>query len=218
MCHLALAAVILLGRVKRLFLQALEYPSVFIVGHQLPSLTAKLRQLGIHVWVHDIDNILAAPDIASARGGGDRGGIGRAAASRLRILVHWAKILHMPCPDEEFRRGSAGAVQARFLESLIREFGPQMIRILTSIIPKNSLSDNPKRDFVNSADGSVYAHKPVLGSDLYLCTKSDNEQKRHDILYWVQSIRLSDGSRFPDGSVEVFLTPGMSRAELWAMI
>ena len=132
---------------------------------------------------------------------------GRAAASKLRILVHWSEILKMPCPDEEFSRGSAGAVQARFLGSLIREFGHQMIRTLTNIIPSNSLSCNPERDFVNSMDGSVYANHEVLGSDLRLCTKSDNEQKRRDIEYLVQRLQ------FPPGSVEVSITPGMSNID-----
>ena len=140
------------------------------------------------------------------------GGSSHAPATRIRILVHWSEILKKPCPDEEVFTHNSGVTQARFLGSLIREFGPKMAERLT-VLPVSRaypLSSNPKRDFVNTVAGNVYAHKlvPGTGTELYLFTTTGNGEKRDDIL------RLAERLGLPVGSVEVFIIPGLSRANL----
>ena len=143
------------------------------------------------------------PRVRNERVVNERAGGERAPASRLCIVVHWSKILNATRPDEKIAGGSAGAVQARFLGSLIHEFGPERILTLMRIVRSNSLSKYPERDFVNSRSRKVYDHQEVPGTDLFLCTKSDNQQKHRDILNLAQ--RLG----FPQ-HVEVSVIPGMS--------
>ncbi len=137
------------------------------------------------------------------------GGIGHRASSRVRILVRWSKILNMPYyPDQMFSGRNAGIVQARFIGSLIREFGPQLAeRLMRETVSRHRLSDNPARDFVNSADDTIYPHQPVPGTNLFLSTNTSNEEKCRDIRRLVDRLGLS-------GTVEVAMTPGLSRAEL----
>lgn len=149
------------------------------------------------------------PDAISAHGR-----LGHSAPSRLRILVHWSQILGEPCcPEQEFRGWNAGVTQARFLGSLIHVF-PQLATIFTrNKVSRHALSGDPRRDFVNQETGKVYPHQPVPGTNLYVSTNTSNDEKRDDILSLADGLRHA-GLRFPVGSVEVFVTPGLSRTAL----
>lgn len=39
------------------------------------------------------------------------------------------------------------------------------------------LSRNPSADFMNEKAGRVFPNRPVSGTDLYICTHSDNGEK-----------------------------------------
>lgn len=131
----------------------------------------------------------------------------RAPASRLRVVVHWSKIFGDWCPDQEFAGMNGGKNQARFIGSLINQFPDLADRLKAMPVSRTyPLSDNPKRGFVNQSTQMVFPHQPVPGTQLFLFTNTSNEERREDILNLVKRLGF-------EGSVEVIVTPGISRID-----
>jgi hypothetical protein len=138
-------------------------------------------------------------------------GIDRAPAKRLCIVVHWSKIFGKLrpdlCPDQEFAGRNGGENQACFIGSLISQFPHLAERLKVEPVSRSHpLSDNPKRDFVNGSTQEVFPHQSVPSTQLYLFTNTSNEERREDILNLVERLGFQ-------GSVEVTVTPGMSRID-----
>ena len=136
-------------------------------------------------------------------------GIGKADSTSLRIVVRWSQILGEPCNDEEFKDGSAGAVQARFLGNLLKKFPHYTARLTREKVSRFPLSTTPETSFRNSQRGSAYGKKPVPGTQpqLFLCTQGTTTEKRRDTLGLIERLGL------PRGSVEVFIVPRMTKKE-----
>ena len=137
----------------------------------------------------------------------ERVGGDRASAKRLRIIVHWSKIFGDWCPHQEFAGTNGGKNQARLIGSLISQFPHLAERLKVMPVSRaHPLSDSPKRDFVNQSTQEVFPHQPVPGTELFLFTNTSNEERREDILNLVERLGF-------EGSVEVIVTPGMSRTD-----
>ena len=131
-------------------------------------------------------------------------GIGRADSTRLRIVVHWSRIFKEPCPDEEFKADSSGVLYARFLGSLLARRPEITERLTRENVSRFPLSSAPETCFKNSQNNRPYPKRPVPGTQpqLYLCTQGGTYEMRHHIL------SLAERLHFPQGSVEVAITPG----------
>ncbi|MEO6753007.1 MAG: hypothetical protein ABIP85_14605 [Chthoniobacteraceae bacterium] len=134
-------------------------------------------------------------------------GVARAPAKRLCIVVHWSKIFGDWCPDQRFAGTNGGKNQARFIGSLISQFPHLAERLKVMPVSRTRpLSDDPMRDFVIQSTHEVFNHQPVPGTHLYLFTNTDNDERREDILNLVKRLGF-------EGSIEVTVTPGMSRID-----
>ena len=150
---------------------------------------------------------MLAPRLRDERVLVERVGGDRAPASRLCIVVHWSKIFGDWSPDQKFAGGNGGENQAHFIGSLISQFPELAERLkLMSVSRAHPLSDNPKRDFVNQSTQRVFPHQPVPGTQLFLFTNTSNAERREDILNLAERLGF-------DGSVEVIVTPGMSKID-----
>ena len=116
---------------------------------------------------------------------------------KLTILIHWS-LLKKALPDEEVCEKNSAATVVRFIEKLIRHFGKDMENRLMEVpVIRYPLSRNPMVDFLNSKTGKPHPHALIPGTDLYICTISDNDQK-------VKALKkLALTLSFPVGSLEI---------------
>jgi len=126
---------------------------------------------------------------------------GTIAHGRLRVVIHWSLLGQNENNDTEIiQEETDGSTHAKLIERLIEVFGPTLSEKLQQIPVARgdafSLSANPERDFINPRRGTIYGHKPVLGTHLFLFTHTDKDRKVRDILQLVR--RLG----FPPGSIE----------------
>jgi hypothetical protein len=137
----------------------------------------------------------------------------RAARTKIRIRVKWS-LLGKPLSDKVFDTNNSAQTMASFLGSLIREFGPAMLERLTRIAVSRGhpLSRIPDVEFHNPADGTVYCHKLVPETNLYLLTNSSTEEKHDDIR------RLVAELGFHPESIEVSIVPNPTRNQFLATL
>jgi hypothetical protein len=120
---------------------------------------------------------------------------------RLRDVIHWSLLGQNEINDPEVIQEPKDALtHAKLIGRLIEVWGPTMSERLQQIPVARgdsfSLSPNPERDFINAAQGTVFNHKLVPGTHLYIFTNTDKNRKVQDILLLVR--RLG----FPPGSIE----------------
>jgi hypothetical protein len=132
--------------------------------------------------------------------------IGRADPTRVRMAVHWSRILNEPCEDEFFKGDSSGVLYAQFLGSLLAKRPGFTERLTREDVSRFPLSSTPDTCFMNSQNNRPYPKRPVPGTQpqLYLCTQGGTDEMRRHIL------DLAERLHFPKGSVEVFITPHMT--------
>ena len=120
---------------------------------------------------------------------------------RLRVVIHWS-MLGQNDADETIQESQDGLTHAKLIGRLIEVFGSTMSEKLQQIPVARgdsySLSASPERDFINPAQGTLFAHKPVPGTRLFLFTNTDKQRKVKDIL------QLAPRLGFPPGSLEAF--------------
>ncbi len=118
----------------------------------------------------------------------------------LRVVIH-CSMLGENDHDEIIQERKDALTHAKFIGRLIEVFGPTMSEKLQQIPVARgnsfSLTANPERDFINPAQGTIFSHKLVPGTSLYLFTNTDKGRKAKDI------INLASRLGFPDGSIEV---------------
>jgi hypothetical protein len=141
---------------------------------------------------------------------GDSEDFGRTGPQTLRIEVDW-KANGKTHEKELILLPKAGDGVVKFLSRVIEEFGPDALQKLSRVKINRGLllSKTPATDFLNQAQGKVYAHKRLRGTDYYVLTHSQTSQKMDDI------IRICRVLGFVPGSVQVRT---VSRADCYAEI
>jgi hypothetical protein len=141
---------------------------------------------------------------------GDSEDYGRAGPQTLRIEVDW-KANGKTHEKEVILLPKAGDGMVKFLSRVIEEFGQDVLQKLSRIKINRGLllSKTPSTDFLNQAQGKVYAHKRLHGTDFYVLTHSQTSQKMDDIS------RICRVIGFVPGSVQVRT---VSRADCYSEI
>ena len=122
----------------------------------------------------------------------------------LHVVIHWSQLGQSENIDPEHIQENKDALtHAKLIGRLIDVFGPVMREKLQQIPVARgdngfSLSPNPERDFINLGQGTVYGHKLVPGTRLYLFTHTDKKKKVQDIR------QLARRLGFPAESIEAF--------------
>jgi hypothetical protein len=130
-----------------------------------------------------------------ARANGESEDLRRAGPQTLRIDVDW-KTNGKRYEKEIILAAKAGDVLVKFLRRVTDEFGQEALEKLSRIKINRGplLSKTPDRDFVNQAQGKVYAHKRLPGTDYFVLTHSSTQQKKDDIDRICRVIGLVAGS------------------------
>jgi hypothetical protein len=120
------------------------------------------------------------PQLTSAYGNGDETGRGR--PQTLKIRIDWKANARNKEP-EEICENTAAASMAAFVSRAIQELGQDVLSKLERVrINRGPLiSRTPAKDFVNQAQGKLYGHKKIRGSDYYILTHSQTSQKVEDL-------------------------------------
>jgi hypothetical protein len=123
---------------------------------------------------------------------------GRAGPQTLRIEIDW-KANGKTHEKELIILPKAGDGVVKFLSRVVEEFGQDALQKLSRVKINRGLllSKTPATDFLNQAQGKVYAHKRLRGTDYYVLTHSQTSQKMDDIN------RICRVLGFVPGSVQV---------------
>jgi len=113
----------------------------------------------------------------------------------LRIKVNW-RANGRDRDAEEIYEHTAAASMASFVARLIQEFGDDAVQKLSRMrVNRGSLiSRSPAKDFVNQAQGKLYGHKKLRGTEYYILTHSQTSQKVEDLNRVCRVLGLVDGS------------------------
>lgn len=135
---------------------------------------------------------------------------GRAGPQTLRIEIDW-KANGKTHEKEIILLPKAGDAVVKFLSRVIEELGQDALQKLSRVKINRGLllSKTPATDFLNQAQGKVYAHKRLRGTDYYVLTHSQTSQKMDDIN------RICRVLGFVPGSVQVRT---VSRADCYTEI
>jgi hypothetical protein len=121
--------------------------------------------------------------------------VGRQRPQTLRVTIDWQanKRQH---PQEQICEHTAAATMAALVARLIQELGDEATKKIEPIrINRGPLiSKSPARDFVNQAQGRLYGHKKLRGTDYYILTHSSTTQKVDDIRRLCRVLGLVPGS------------------------
>ena len=120
----------------------------------------------------------------------------------LKIVIRWS-IFGQDRMDQEICRRTSVATLVEFLAVFIRALEPELAKRLERIpvIRKWPLSRNPMRDFLNGKTGQPYPHKPIPGTELFVCTNSQTDEKAADLRSMVVALGL-DPECFEFGIVD----------------
>jgi len=119
----------------------------------------------------------------------------RSCPQTLKIKIDW-KANKRDRGLEAICENTAAASMAHFIGRIIQEFGNDALQKLERIRINRGplLSKTPVKDFVNQAQGKLYGHKKISGSDYYVLTHSQTSQKIEDLNRVCRVIGLVPGS------------------------
>jgi hypothetical protein len=82
------------------------------------------------------------------------------------------------------------------MERILANYGMAYLEKLTLLQVSRGplLSRDPQSDYLNSKKGELYTHHRIPGTDLYVLTHSDNQQKVKDIRAALRLLGLKDDS------------------------
>jgi hypothetical protein len=122
-------------------------------------------------------------------------GAERGRPQTLKIKIDW-KANKRNRESEEICENTAAASLANFIGRIIQEFGNDALQKLERVRINRGplLSKTPAKDFLNQAQGILYAHKKIRGSDYYILTHSQTSQKVEDLNRICRVLGLVPGS------------------------
>ena len=135
---------------------------------------------------------------------------GRSGPKTLRIEIDW-KANRKNHEKEVVLLPKAADGMIKFLSRAVEEFGQEALQKLIRMRINRGLllSKTPATDFLNQAQGRVYAHKRLRGTDFFVLTHSQTSQKATDLE------RICRVLGFVPGSVKI---SEVKRAECYAEI
>lgn len=130
-----------------------------------------------------------------AHTGEDSEEFGRAEPQTLRIEVDW-KANGKTHEKEIIFLPKAGDSMVKFLSRVVEEFGQDALQKLRRIRINRGplLSKTPATDFLNQAQGKLYGHKRLRGTDDFVLTHSQTSQKVDDVNRICRVLGLVPGS------------------------
>lgn len=133
---------------------------------------------------------------------------------KLSILVRWS-LLGVKREDQTICERKASHSIVKLLAVFIKTFGEPMKQQLTEVPVIRFRLSRSRSDFPNRSTGLPFGSLPVPGTDpvLYFCPQSGTPEKIIRLRTFISRLRLADGTRFPEGGVEVSLTPDPELAE-----
>jgi hypothetical protein len=184
-----------IGRLMQEHLSNAEFDTVTILSPLLARVQElQKRNADIECEVAEIESTLKAakgkaqtqkvaelvPQLTAAYGNGEEAGRGR--PQTLKISIDW-KANERNKEPEVICENTAAASMAAFVGRAIQEFGQDaLIKLERVRINRGPLiSKTPAKDFVNRAQGILYGHKKIKGSDYYILTHSQTSQKVEDL-------------------------------------
>jgi hypothetical protein len=184
-----------IGKLMQEHLSARDFDTVTILSPLLTRVQElQKRNADIEREVAEIESTLKAtkgkshsqkvaelvPQLTAAYDKGNETERGR--LQTLKILIDW-KANKRNKQSEEICENTAAASMAAFASRIIQELGhdilPKLERIRINRGPL--ISKTPAKDFVNQAQGKLYGHKKIRGSDYYILTHSQTSQKVEDL-------------------------------------
>jgi len=184
-----------IGKLMQEHLSARDFDTVTILSPLLSRVQElQKRNADIEREVTEIESTLKAtkgkshsqkvaelvPQLTSAYENGNETERGR--PQTLKIRIDWKANNHNK-EVEEICEHTAAASMAVFVGRVIQELGndvlPKLERVRINRGPL--ISKTPAKDFVNQAQGKLYGHKKIRGSDFYILTHSQTTQKVEDL-------------------------------------
>lgn len=123
---------------------------------------------------------------------------GHGGKKQLRVQIDWAR-LGKEGGKEIITEHKSSDTMAKWAGRLYQKFGVHFLQRLSTFRINRGpmISKQPKSDFVNKQDGTLYSHHAVLDSGYYILTHSQTSQKVEDIRRACQFLG------FPIGAVSV---------------
>ena len=120
------------------------------------------------------------PQLTSAYGNG--AGDGRGRPQTIKIRIDW-KANNRNRDLEEICENTVAASMVAFVKSAMKELGQDILQKLGAVRVNRGplISKVPAKDFVNQAQGNLYGHKQIKGSDYFMLTHSSTSQKIDDL-------------------------------------
>jgi hypothetical protein len=175
----------LLSRVRQLQKRATELEG------EVSEIETSLKGMNGKITSEQVAQIV--PQLAENEG--DAFEAGRAGPQTLRIEVDW-KANGRQRDKELILQPKAGDSMVAFLSRLVEELGQDALQKLIRIRVNRGplLSKSPKTDFLNQAQGKVYGHKRLRGTDYFVLTHSQTSQKADDLSRICRVLGLVPGS------------------------
>ncbi|MES1181064.1 MAG: hypothetical protein ABUL66_04300 [Verrucomicrobiota bacterium] len=197
-----------IGKLMQEHLSARDFDTVTILSPLLSRVQELQKQnADIEREVTEIESTLKAtngkshsqkvaelvPQLTSAYENGNETERGR--PQTLKIHIDWKANKHNK-EAEEICEHTAAASMAVFVGRVIQELGQDVLPKLERVrINRGPLiSKTPTKDFVNQAQGKLYGHKKIRGSDYYILTHSQTSQKVEDLNRICRVLGFTSGS------------------------
>jgi len=108
--------------------------------------------------------------------------VGRSRGKKLRVEINWER-LQKPGGREIICEHQASETMTRFIQRLFNMNGIAILEKLSTLrISRGPIvSKDPNKDFVNRANGTLYAHQRLQGTAYHVLTHSQTSQKIGDL-------------------------------------
>jgi hypothetical protein len=120
----------------------------------------------------------------------------KSARKKIRIEIDWSRMAQTKSkPKEVICQHLASDSMTRFVIRLCQELGEQILPTLHGVrINRGPLvTQDPRKDYLNSSDGTLYQHQPILDTGYYVLTHSQTNQKVGDIQNACRALGLPIG-------------------------
>jgi hypothetical protein len=148
------------------------------IEHEIPQLKETLRQYDNHVKT-PITSVPTRPLGLNTHANG----YAKSPRKGIRIEVDWSRIGKPKAGKEVINEHMASNGLTKWVTRLYQELGEKVLTTLRSVRVNRGplLSNDPKSDFKNHADGTLYQHQQILNTGYYVLTHSNTAQKVGDI-------------------------------------
>ena len=114
---------------------------------------------------------------------------------KIKVEIDWTRLGKPTKGKEIINEHMASHTLTKWVVRLYQEIGEQVLITLHNVrINRGPLvSNDPRSDFLNHADGTIYQHQPVLDTGYHVLTHSNSSQKVGDIQKACKALGLPTG-------------------------